>query len=168
MSSVMLPARWICHLARQQDRTQRNPLENTFPKDSTFLLLWFFLTVNLSYVASTYVIYLCSIFFQGIHNENDPNKGSGAVRTLWSGTSSCIPDYKIRTHLVTFWPVTFHQRLGRLVEFECIFWWFWMWNTFYMTVIKTYDLFKAIKRLGSSTFSFILLHLLSYIFFNSF
>jgi len=69
-------------LARQQDRTQRNPLENTFPKDSTFLLLWFFLTVYLSYVASIYVMYLCSIIFQGIRNENDPKKGSGAVRIL--------------------------------------------------------------------------------------
>jgi len=69
-------------LARQQDRTQRNPLENTFPKDSIFLLLWIFLTVNLSDVASIYVMYLCSIFFQGIRNENNPNKGSGAVQTL--------------------------------------------------------------------------------------
>jgi len=46
------------------------------------MLLWFFLTVYLSYVASIYVMYLCSIIFQGIRNENDPNKGSGAVRTL--------------------------------------------------------------------------------------
>jgi len=73
--------RLLCHLVRQQDLTQRNPLENTFPRDSTFLLLWFFLTVYLSYVASIYVMYLCSIIFQGIRNENDPNKGSGAIQT---------------------------------------------------------------------------------------
>jgi len=57
------PARWICHLARQQYLTQRNPLENTFPKDSSFLLLTFFFNVYLSYVASIYVMYLYSIFF---------------------------------------------------------------------------------------------------------
>jgi len=46
------------------------------------MLLWFLLTVYLSCVASIYVMYLCSIIFQGIRNENGPNKGSGAVRTL--------------------------------------------------------------------------------------
>jgi len=35
-----------------------------------------------------------------------------------------------------------------------------------LTVIKTYDWFTAIKSIGSSTFSFLLLHLLSYIFFK--
>jgi len=44
------------------------------------MLLWFFFNY-LYYVASIYVMYLCSIFSQGIHNKNDPNKGSGAVRT---------------------------------------------------------------------------------------
>jgi len=41
-----------------------------------------FLIVYLSYVTSIYVMYLCSIFFKAIHNENDPNKGFDAVRTL--------------------------------------------------------------------------------------
>ena len=56
--------------------------QNTFPKDSPFMLLSFILTVYLSYVASIYVMYLCSIVFQDICNENDPNKGSGVVQTL--------------------------------------------------------------------------------------
>jgi len=111
-------------------------------------------------------MYLCFYFFQDIRNENCPNKGSDAVRTLQSIRNSCLPDYVIRKPSVTFLPVTFHQRFGRLVEFECIIWQFWMWNMFYLIVIKTYDFFKAIKRLRSSTFSFILLHLLSYIFFK--
>ena len=41
-----------------------------------------FLTVYLSYVASIYVMYLCSIIFQDIRNKNDANKGSGAIQTL--------------------------------------------------------------------------------------
>jgi len=66
-------------------------------------------------------MYLCFYFFQDIHNENYPNKGPDAVRTLQSGRNSCLPDYEIRKPSVTFWPVAFHQRFGRLVEFECIF-----------------------------------------------
>jgi len=71
----------------------------------------------LSYVAFIYVMYLCSIFFQGIRNENDPNKGSDAVQTLKSRITSCILDYKIWKPSAIFLSVTFHQRLGRLVEF---------------------------------------------------
>jgi len=67
---------------------------------------------NCLFVLCTFV----SIFFQDIRNENCPNKRSDAVRTLQSGRNSCLPDYKIRKPLVTFWPVTFHQRFGRLVE----------------------------------------------------
>jgi len=62
-----------------------------------------------------------SIFFQDIRNENCRNKGSDAVQTLQSGRNSCLSDYEIREPTVTFWHVTFHQRFGRLVEFECIF-----------------------------------------------
>ena len=78
----------------------------------------------------------------------------------------CLSDYTIRKPSVTFWPVTFHQRFGRLVEFECIFWRFWVWNTFYLTVSKTYDWFKTRKRFGSSTFSFIL-HFTTFLTFSS-
>jgi len=79
------------------------------------MLLWFFLTVYLSYVP------LFLFFFKDIHNENYPNKGSDAVRTLQSGMNSCLPDYVIRKLIVTFWLVTFQQRFGHLVKFECIF-----------------------------------------------
>jgi len=41
-----------------------------------------FLTVYLSYVASIYVMYLCSIFFQAIRHENAPNTGSDGVQIL--------------------------------------------------------------------------------------
>ena len=165
MSLVLLPARLICHLARQQDWTQRNHLENTFPKDSTFLLLWFFLTVNLYYAASIYVMYLCSIFFKAFATQTIQIKG---LMQFGLYNPEHLHAFRIikSAHSVTFWPVTFNQRLGRLVVFECIFWWFWMWNTFYLTVLKTYDWFKAIKRFGSSPICFILLHLLSYIFFK--
>jgi len=111
-----------------------------------------FLNVYLSYVASVYVMYLCFYFFQDIRNENCPNKGFDAIRTLQSRRNLCLLDYKIWKPSVTFWSVTFHQRFGRLVEFECIFWRFWVGNTFYLTVIKTYDLFKAIKMLGFQHF----------------
>jgi len=130
------------------------------PLQIIYVIMLLFLTICLSYVP------LFLFFFQGIHNENDPNKGSDAVRTLQSGTNLLLEDYKIWKPSVTFWSVTFQQRFDLLVEFECIFWRFWVWNTFYLTVIMTYDRFKAIKRFGSSTFSFILLHLLSYILFN--
>jgi len=79
------------------------------------MLLWFFLTVYLSYVP------LFLFFFQDIRNENCPNKGFDAVRTLQSGMNSCLPDYVIRKPTITFWSVTFHQRFGRLMEFECFF-----------------------------------------------
>jgi len=82
--------------------------------------------LNCIFVLCTFV----SIFFQDIRNENCPNKGSNVVRILQSRRTSCLPDYKIRKPSVIFWPVTFHQRFGRLVEFECIFWRFWVWNTF--------------------------------------
>jgi len=52
------------------------------PKRFNISVIMVFLTVYLSYVASIYVMYLCSIIFQGIRNENDLIKGSGAVRTL--------------------------------------------------------------------------------------
>jgi len=138
---------------------------NTFPKDSSFLLLWFFLTFYLSYVAFIYVMYLCSIFFQVIRQEK---QGPDAVRIIKSRQTSWIPEYKIRNTSVSFWPVTFLQRFGRLVGCLMIFARFRLWNTFYLIVIKTYDWFKAIKRSGSSPISFILLRLLSYIFFNFF
>ena len=34
-------------------------------------------------------------FFQVIRLENAPNKGSDAVRILYSGQASCVPEYKI-------------------------------------------------------------------------
>jgi len=46
------------------------------------MLLWFSLTFYLSYVASIYVMYFCSIFFQTIRHENDPNKGFDAVHII--------------------------------------------------------------------------------------
>jgi len=44
------------------------------------LVIMVFLTVYLSYVASIYVMYLCSIFFLVIRHENAPNIGSDAVQ----------------------------------------------------------------------------------------
>jgi len=76
-----------------------------------------FLTFYLSYVASFYVMYLCSIFFQANRQEMLEIKGSGVVRTIRSGTTSCNPDFIFRNTSVKFWPVPFHQRFGRLVEF---------------------------------------------------
>jgi hypothetical protein len=125
----------------------------------------FFLTFYLSYVASIYVTYLCSIFFQAIRHEK---QGPDAVRIIKSRQTECIPEYKIRNTSVSIWPVTFLQSFGRLVGCLMIFARFRLFNTFYLTVIKTYDWFTAIKRLGSSPISFILLHSLSYIFFNFF
>ena len=48
------------------------------------------------------------------------------------------------------------------------FWTVSILKTFLQTQLMTLDWFKVIKRLGSPTFSFILLHLLSYILFNYF
>jgi len=45
---------------------------NTFPKDSSFMLLWLFLTIYLSYVVFIYVMYLCFILFKAIRHENAP------------------------------------------------------------------------------------------------
>jgi len=111
---------------------------------------------------------LCTfvLFFQAIRHENASNKGFDAVRILYSGQASCIPEYKIWNPSVSFRTVAFHQMFGRLVRCLMIFARFRLWNTFYLTVLKTYDCFKAIKKFGSSTISFILLHLLSYIFFK--
>jgi len=78
-------------------------------------------------------------FFQVIRNENTPNKGSDAVRILYSGQASCIPKYKIWNPSVSFWRMAFHQRFGRLVGCLMIFARFRLWNAFYFTVIMTYD-----------------------------
>jgi len=56
-------------------------------------------------------------FFQVIRHKNALNKGADAVRILYSGQASCIPEYKIRNPSVSFWTVAFHQRFDRLVEF---------------------------------------------------
>jgi len=89
MSSVLLPAKWICHLARQHDRTQRNPLENTFPNHSKFLLLWFFF--NCLFVLCCF--YLCyvplSYYFQR-HSQRKRSK-----KRVW-----CSSNFIIRTNFM--------------------------------------------------------------------
>jgi len=52
------------------------------PKRFNIYVIMIFLTVYLSYVASIYVMYRCSIIFQGICNENDPNKEFGVLQSL--------------------------------------------------------------------------------------
>jgi len=135
MNSIMSACR-SSHVSWQAGRIEfKSSSSNTFPKDSSFLLLWFFLTVYLSYVASIYVMYLCSIFFQTICHENAPNKGYDAVQILHSGQASCSLEYKIQNPSVSFWTVVFHQRFGRLMGCLMIFARFRLWNTFYLTVL---------------------------------
>jgi len=92
--------------------------QHAFKNIKIVLLLSFFLTIYLSYLAYIYVMYLCYIFSKPFTTEN---KGPDVVRILQFRPPSCCPEYAIRKPSVTFWPMTFHQRLDRLLEFECIF-----------------------------------------------
>jgi len=50
-----------------------------------YVIMVFFLTFHLSYVAFIYVMYICSIFFQAIRKKTLQIKGPDEVRTLKSG-----------------------------------------------------------------------------------
>jgi len=83
---------WSCYLLDEYVIWQGSGIEfkeilwkTPSQKIQHFCYYGFFLTVYLSYVASIYVMYLCSIIFQGIHNENDQYKRSDAVRIIKSG-----------------------------------------------------------------------------------
>ena len=142
-----MSARWTCHLARQQDLTQRNPLETPCLSSLCFIISVIMVLFNFLFVLCCF--YLCYVpLFYYFPSHSPRKQGPDAVRIIKSGQTSWIPEYKIRNTSVSFWSVTFLQWFEWLVGCLMIFARFRLFNTFYLTVIKTYNWFKAIKSRG--------------------